>query len=140
MTRTSVSSRTWTRRSRTATRSRSFRRSPVAGSPLGPEALQRLSRQITLPAIGYDGQARIAGATVVVVGDDLVAEIVMRALAAGGVGRLRLVRRAGALPGVVAAAVAATNPDVQLEVFPWPAGGASWLEVLAGCAAAVRSG
>lgn len=112
----------------------------MAGSPLSPEALQRLSRQIALPAIGYDGQARIAGATVAVVGDDLAAEIVTRALAAGGVGRLRLVRRTGALPRVVAAAVASSNPDVQLEVRPWPAGGAPWLELLDGCAAVVRSG
>jgi hypothetical protein len=77
---------------------------------------------------------------VAVVGDGLAAEIATRALGAGGVGRLRLVRRTGAPPDVVAAAVSGSNPDVQLEVRPWPAGGAPWVDALAGCALAVRSG
>jgi hypothetical protein len=77
---------------------------------------------------------------VAVVGDDLTAEIATRALGAGGVGRLRLVRRTGAPPDLVAAAVSGSNPDVQLEVRPWPAGGAPWLDVLGGCGLAVRSG
>ena len=89
-------------------------------------------------------------------GDDLTCEIVARALAAGGVGKLRLVRRTGALARDVAAALGASNPDVAVETWPWPSsrgdiadGGASgdgdtagrgWLDVLTGAAVVVRSG
>ena len=85
---------------------------------------------------------RIVGATVAVVGDDLGAEVAARALAAGGVGKLRLVRRSGALPEHVAAAVSGSNPDVELAVVSWPApgAGAGWLAVLGGCQAVVRVG
>lgn len=73
-------------------------------------------------------------------GDDLTAEIVVRALAAGGVGTLRLVRRSGPLPEVVGAAVTGSNPEVRLDVRARPVSGAGWLDALAGCEAIVRSG
>lgn len=89
-------------------------------------------------------------------GDDLTCEIVARALAAGGVGKLRLVRRTGALARDVAAALGASNPDVAVETWPWPSsrgdvagGGASadgdtagrgWLDILTGAVVVVRSG
>jgi len=92
-----------------------------------------------LPAIGFDGQARIVGATVAVVGDDLTAEVAARALAAGGVGQLVLVRRSGPWPDAVAAAVGGSNPETQVALRAWPVVGVAWLEALAGCAAIVRS-
>ncbi len=92
-------------------------------------------------------------------GDDLTCEIVARALSAAGVGRIRLVRRSGAtagvaadagvavgaLPPAIAAALAASNPDVHLEIRAWPAGqpadaGAAWLDAVTGAAVVVRSG
>jgi hypothetical protein len=91
-----------------------------------------------LPAIGYDGQERIAAATVAVVGDDLTAEVLARALGAAGVGALRLVRRAPLAPEVSAALVG-SNPDVRVEAQAWPTGPA-WLPALEGAALVVRSG
>ena len=85
-------------------------------------------------------------ATVVVAGDDLGAEVSARALAAAGVGTLRLVRRGGPPPEVVARAFSASNPDLTLDLVAWPgagggeAAGAAWLAVLAGATAIVRSG
>lgn len=91
-----------------------------------------------MPAIGYDGQARIAAATVAVAGDDLTAEVLARALAAAGVGALRLIRR-GALAPSVTEALAGSNPDVRVEARDWPSG-PGWVEALQGCALVVRSG
>lgn len=101
-----------------------------------------------MPAIGLEGQERLAAATVAVVGDDLTVEVMARALAAAGAGRLRLVRRSGPLAPGIAAALVGSNPDVVIETRPWPgvahdraAGpGADWLAALEGCAAVVRSG
>jgi len=93
---------------------------------------------LTLPAIGYDGQARIAAATVAVAGDDLTAEVLARALGAAGVGALRLIRRAP-LGGAVTAALQGSNPDLRLEAQAWPTG-ADWVAALQGCALVVRSG
>jgi hypothetical protein len=85
-----------------------------------------------------------------VVGDDLAGEVMARALAAAGVGHLRLVRRTGSLPAPVAAALVGSNPELKLETRAWPpavdqaasgAGpGAAWLEVLTGATVALRSG
>lgn len=81
----------------------------------------------------------------VVAGDDLSAEVCARALAAAGVGRLRLVRRTGAPPEVVTRALGASNPEVRVETAPWPAGvpakaGEAWLAALDGAAVVVRVG
>ena len=91
-----------------------------------------------MPAIGYDGQARIVAATVAVVGDDLTAEVLARALGAAGVGTLRLVRRTALAPEVLAA-LAGSNPDLRVDTRAWPHG-ADWLAALEGCALVVRSG
>jgi len=90
-----------------------------------------------LPAIGYDGQARIAAATVAIAGDDLTAEVLARALGAAGVGTLRLLRRTA--PAELTAALAGSNPELRVVVRDWP-GGPSWVAALEGCALVVRSG
>jgi hypothetical protein len=55
------------------------------------EATRRYARQIALPEVGPEGQARIAAARVVIVGDDPAARAAADYLRAGGVGRLELV-------------------------------------------------
>lgn len=72
-------------------------------------------------------------------GDDLACEVLARAMAAAGVGRLLLIRRTGALPSAVTAAIGASNPDVRLDVRGWPQG-ESWLDAIAGASLVVRSG
>jgi hypothetical protein len=92
------------------------------------------------------------------VGDDLTCEIVARALSAGGVGTLRLVRRTGPLSADVVTALGASNPDVVVETRGWPlrqdadqldragrdtggtGSGGGWLDVLTGATVVVRSG
>ncbi|MES1206286.1 MAG: hypothetical protein ABUS79_10155 [Pseudomonadota bacterium] len=102
-----------------------------------------------MPQIGLDGQERIAAATVVVAGDDVTCEVIVRALAAAGVGTLRMIRRGGPLPGHVGDALRASNPDVRVETCPWPSQddvtahpdpGAAWLAALRGAAIILRSG
>jgi hypothetical protein len=96
-------------------------------------------------------------ATVVVAGDDLGAEVCARALAAAGVGRLRLVRHIHrpTLADQVLGALRASNPDVVIDIVAWPeqqqqqqqqqddgpaAAGPAWLAILRGAAAVVRVG
>jgi hypothetical protein len=55
------------------------------------EATRRYARQIALPEIGPDGQARIAAARVVVVGRDAAARAAADYLRGGGVGRVDLI-------------------------------------------------
>jgi hypothetical protein len=82
----------------------------------------------------------------VVAGDDLGVEVCARALAAAGVGTVRLVRRNGPLQEAVVRALRASNPDLCIETVAWPratlqeSAGAAWMIVLAGAAAIVRSG
>lgn len=75
-----------------------------------------------------------------VVGGDLAAEVAARCLAAAGVGGLRLSSPGGRPPPAVTAALAASNPDVRVEVRRWPDGGAAWLELIRGAAVVVRAG
>jgi hypothetical protein len=121
-------------------------------------AAQRYLRQIALPEVGPDGQQRLAAATVAVASasgeqdrenddEDLAAEVAARYLAAGGVGRLRLigaaadqVRGHGDPGGDFAAVLRASNPDVVIDARAWPADGAAWLAALAGVDLVVRSG
>jgi hypothetical protein len=79
------------------------------------ETLQRFARQIALPQIGPDGQARICAARVLVAGGDLAAETAARYLKAGGVGSV-------------------LAPDAL------PEDGAGWLAALEGVDLVVRSG
>jgi hypothetical protein len=55
------------------------------------EATRRYARQIALPEIGPDGQARIAAARVVIVGGDAAARAAADYLRGGGVGRVELI-------------------------------------------------
>jgi hypothetical protein len=55
------------------------------------EATRRYARQIALPEVGPGGQARIAAARVVIVGDDAAARAAADYLRGGGVGRVELI-------------------------------------------------
>jgi hypothetical protein len=96
----------------------------------------RFARQLALPEIGPEGQARLHAARVALVGRDLAAETAARYLAAAGVGTLRLVggRREWD------AALTGSNPGVALEHVPRPSQGATWLEALQGATLVVRAG
>jgi hypothetical protein len=52
------------------------------------EATRRYARQIALPEVGPEGQARIGAARVVIVGDDAAARAAADYLRGGGVGRV----------------------------------------------------
>lgn len=68
--------------------------SPESRRPeLSEEELERYSRQIVLKEIGYEGQMRLGGAVVCVVGLGGLGSLISTELAAMGVGRLRLVDR-----------------------------------------------
>jgi hypothetical protein len=75
---------------------------------------RRYARQIALPEIGGDGQARFAQATAVIVGGDRAAMTAAAYLAAAGVGQVRRT--------------------------PAPADGGAWLAALNGAAIVVRAG
>jgi hypothetical protein len=55
------------------------------------EATRRYARQIALPEVGPEGQARIAAARVVIVGEDAAARAAADYLRGGGVGRVDLI-------------------------------------------------
>jgi hypothetical protein len=96
----------------------SFAMSPAPGgavSGMTSEMALRFARQIALPEVGPDGQARICAARVLVTGGDLAAATAARYLEAGGVGAV-IVREA------------------------LPDDGAGWLEALGGVDLVVRSG
>ena len=64
-----------------------------ARTPLSPEEKERYRRQLILPEIGEDGQRRLKGARVCVVGLGGLGSISATVLAASGVGTLRVVDR-----------------------------------------------
>jgi hypothetical protein len=99
-------------------------------------AVQRFARQIALPEIGPDGQARLGVARVAVIGDDLTAELGARYLAAAGVGWLRLVGG----PAGWDADLRASNPDVVIDHQTLPVDGAGWMDALEGVTGVLRSG
>ena len=68
-------------------------RGRVSTPSMDRDAAHRYARQIALPEIGPEGQARICGARVAVVGDDLAAETAALYLAAAGVGAVIPLRR-----------------------------------------------
>ena len=76
--------------------------------------VQRFARQIALPEIGPDGQERICGARVVVVGGDLAAEVAALYLRAAGAGTV-------------------------VELRDPPSDGTGWLAALEGADLVVRS-
>jgi len=63
-------------------------------------SIARFARHITLPEIGLEGQQRLAGARVLIVGEDMAARIATRYLEASGVGVVRTVGDEG-IPGPV---------------------------------------
>lgn len=87
-------------------------------------------------------------------GDDLACEVAARALAAAGVGRLRLIRATGPLPNEVVAAMMSSSPDLKLESGEWPRAGQgipagseegqslgrAWLRAMDGASLLIRSG
>lgn len=77
-------------------------------------AIARYARQIALPEVGPDGQARLCAARAIVVGADLAAEVAATYLRAAGVGSVR--------------------PE------PAPASGDEWVTLLAEADLLVRSG
>jgi adenylyltransferase/sulfurtransferase len=56
-------------------------------------ALERYSRQILFPAIGAEGQRKISGARVLIVGSGALGTNIANTMARAGVGRLRIVDR-----------------------------------------------
>jgi hypothetical protein len=111
---------------------------------MDPDAAQRYLRQIALPEIGPDGQARIAAAVVAVAAeaeDDVTAEVVARYLAAGGVGTLRLIGGGDAIAAATFEAnLRASNPDAVIQARAWPADGDAWVAALEGADLVVRAG
>ena len=78
--------------------------------PLDDLAIERYSRQLVLPEIGPDGQARLAAARVAIAARGVAAERVVAYLAAAGVGTL-------ALPPELRPLVDAGQPDVRVEAL-----------------------
>ena len=126
----------------------------VAGgsAELSERDLQRYSRQVALEDIGYDGQLRLRGATVCVVGTGGLGNPITERLAAMGVGTLRIVDRdvieftnlhrqtmfAEGDVGKVKVEVAAErlrriNPDCTIDPLPISVNEHSAAEVVEGC-------
>jgi sulfur-carrier protein adenylyltransferase/sulfurtransferase len=102
--------------------------------------VRRQARQIALPDLGVEGQARIGAAEVALVGadpGDPALEAAARYLAGAGVRRLRVI---GDDPGPLAAGVAAVDGRAAVATAPWPGGGVAWVEALRGASLVVRSG
>ena len=126
----------------------------VAGgsAELSERELQRYSRQVALEDIGYDGQLRLRGATVCVVGTGGLGNPITERLAAMGVGTLRIVDRdiieftnlhrqtmfresdVGKVKVEVAAErLQAINPDCTVQPLPISVNEGSAAEVVEGC-------
>jgi hypothetical protein len=100
------------------------------------QAVRRFARQIALPEVGGEGQARVLAAEVALAGDGLAMETAARYLGGAGVARFRVIAREPAGPVVAAAAAVGATA----RPLPWPADGAGWHEALRGCALVVRLG
>jgi molybdopterin/thiamine biosynthesis adenylyltransferase len=85
---------------------------------LNLDAVRRYGRQIALPEIGVEGQERILGAEVALVGTGIALETATRYLAGAGVGRFRVL-----------------GADT-----PLPSSGDEWVESLRGATLVLRAG
>ena len=116
-----------------------------------PEQLERYSRQIILPEVGEQGQAKIRRGRVLIVGGGHLSSAATMYLAAGGVGKLGIVdpRRVthGDLRGQVlhtvhslgknraesaAKMVKGINPDVSIEAYPVSLGVENAVDIIEG--------
>lgn len=124
---------------------------PVPGAGFSDDELTRYARQIVLPELGGTGQARLARASVAVVGAGGIGSPAIQYLAAAGIGRLVLIDDdrvelsnlqrqtifAAADEGTpkvaaAAAAVARLNPHVAVDPRPVRLDAANASAVLAG--------
>jgi hypothetical protein len=98
-------------------------------SGLDLQAVRRYSRQIALPEVGSEGQARILAAKIALVGHGLVIEVAGRYLAAAGVCNFRKITRASTM-SALASVVVEVNPAACVEACLWPAEGTAWVAAL----------
>ena len=110
---------------------------PVSGLDL--QSVRRYSRQIALPEVGSEGQARILAARIALVGHGLAIEVAARYLAAAGVCSFRSIARESRLSDLVGI-VTEVNPAARAEACPWPFDGNAWLSALGEQTAVVRLG
>ena len=124
----------------------------AGGSDLSNKELDRYSRQVMLEDIGYNGQLKLKGAKVCVVGIGGLGNTITTRLAAMGVGTIRIVDRdvielsnlhrqtmfdesdVGEVKVEVAAKkLRKLNPDVHIEALPISINDYTALEVVDGC-------
>ena len=108
-------------------------------SGLDLQSVRRYSRQIALPEVGSEGQARILAARIAMVGHGLAIEVAARYLAAAGVCSFRSIARESRLSDLVGI-VTEGNPAARAEACPWPFDGNAWLSALREQTVIVRLG
>lgn len=120
-------------------------------SDLAPASFARYARQMRLPQIGAEGQRRLAGSSVLVVGLGALGSVAADLLARAGVGRLRLLDRdvveltnlqrqtlysaadiGSPKAHAAAARLAAVNPDIAITPLATDYTPASALDLSAG--------
>ena len=124
----------------------------AGGSDLSSKELDRYSRQVMLEEIGYQGQLKLKGAKVCVVGVGGLGNPITSKLVAMGIGKLRIVDRdvielsnlhrqtmfdesdVGQVKVEVAAQkLRKLNPDVEIEALPISINDYTALDVIEGC-------
>ena len=124
----------------------------AGGSELSNKDLDRYSRQVMLEEIGYQGQLKLRGAKVCVVGIGGLGNPITTRLVAMGVGKIRIVDRdvielsnlhrqtmfddldVGEIKVEVAARkLQKLNPDVHIEALPLSVNDYNAIEVVDGC-------
>jgi hypothetical protein len=108
-------------------------------SGLDLQAVRRYSRQIALPEVGSEGQARILAARIALVGHGLAIEVAARYLAAAGVCSFRSIARESRLSDLVGIVIE-VNPAARAEACPWPFDENAWLSALEAQTVVVRLG
>jgi len=108
-------------------------------SGLDLQAARRYSRQIALPEVGSEGQARILAARIALVGHGLAIETAARYLAGAGVCRFRSIVRESHVAHLASIA-AEVNLAARTEICPWPFDGTAWGAALEGQTVVLRVG